>query len=149
LPHLIKKSTHNDLNPNNILFDGKKTYLINWEAAGLDDPFIDLAIVCNNFIIEPSLQNHFLAGYFAAQPTSEQLEKLHWMRQISYAYYALHFLSFAAEAGLALLDENIDSIPDVLAWKVGYQGGLYSLKAPLDFLLYGMVQVKMSLQQMK
>lgn len=48
-PHLTRASCHNDLNCKNILFKDK-IYFIDWEAAGIEDPFFDLATLCNEFI---------------------------------------------------------------------------------------------------
>jgi aminoglycoside phosphotransferase (APT) family kinase protein len=35
--------SHNDLNPGNVVWDGARAWLIDWEAAGLSHPFYDLA----------------------------------------------------------------------------------------------------------
>ncbi len=40
-------SSHNDLNPNNILFDGRQAWVIDWEAAFRNDRYVDLATVAN------------------------------------------------------------------------------------------------------
>ena len=37
--------SHNDLNPSNILWDGTRTWLVDWEVAGLTHPFYDLAVL--------------------------------------------------------------------------------------------------------
>ena len=51
----VNKSSHNDLNPNNILYDGEKFTLIDWESAGLSDPFFDLATVSNFMIFDEKI----------------------------------------------------------------------------------------------
>ena len=35
--------SHNDVNPSNMLFDGKHIMLVDWEQAGRNDPYYDLA----------------------------------------------------------------------------------------------------------
>ncbi|HEY0997135.1 MAG TPA: phosphotransferase [Gemmatimonadaceae bacterium] len=35
--------SHNDMNPGNVLWDGERAWLVDWEAAGLTHPFYDLA----------------------------------------------------------------------------------------------------------
>jgi len=41
-------SSHNDLfKPDNILFDGRRVWLVDWEAAFLNDRYADLAVVAN------------------------------------------------------------------------------------------------------
>ena len=42
-------SSHNDVNPFNVLFDGDRLWLIDWEIAFRNDPFADVACVANNF----------------------------------------------------------------------------------------------------
>ncbi len=37
-------SSHNDPNPQNVLFDGARLWLIDWEAACRNDPMVDVAI---------------------------------------------------------------------------------------------------------
>ena len=44
-------SSHNDLfKPDNILFDGQRIWLVDWEAAFLNDPYADLAAVANQVV---------------------------------------------------------------------------------------------------
>lgn len=149
---LLHISCHNDLNGNNIMFNGQKIYLVDWEAAGLDDPFIDIATICNQFAHQPSQLEYFLQHYFDSTPNAEQREKLHLMRQVSYCYYAMHFLHFAASAGLSLAglsltEVNLDAWPTPQEWLQHYRAREYGLATSHDFLLYAMVQVKASLAQ--
>ena len=44
-------SSHNDLfKPDNILFDGQRVWLVDWEAAFLNDRYADLAVVANQVV---------------------------------------------------------------------------------------------------
>jgi aminoglycoside phosphotransferase (APT) family kinase protein len=36
-------ASHNDINPGNVLWDGTRVWLVDWEVAGLAHPFYDLA----------------------------------------------------------------------------------------------------------
>ena len=42
-------SSHNDFLPRNVLFDGKRLWLIDWENGYRNDPFVDLATALDNF----------------------------------------------------------------------------------------------------
>ena len=35
--------SHNDVNPSNLVYDGERILLVDWDAAGVNDPFYDLA----------------------------------------------------------------------------------------------------------
>ena len=46
----VQVSSHNDVNPFNVLFDGERLWLIDWEIAFRNDPLADVACVANNFV---------------------------------------------------------------------------------------------------
>ena len=55
---------HNDLNPQNIFFNaGVK--LIDWEYAGVNDRYFDLACFCVEFKLSEEMQEAFLEAYFS------------------------------------------------------------------------------------
>lgn len=59
--------THHDLNPKNIIFRNNSIKIIDWEYAGLNDRFFDLACVCVEFSLnkneEKILLNTYLKNY--------------------------------------------------------------------------------------
>jgi thiamine kinase-like enzyme len=57
---------HNDLNPQNILFS-KTIHLIDWEYAGVNDRYFDLASVCVEFDLNTEDEGHFLGHYFSVE----------------------------------------------------------------------------------
>lgn len=57
---------HNDLNPQNILF-AKTIKLIDWEYAGVNDRYFDLASVCVEFDLNKEDEVHFLKSYFTME----------------------------------------------------------------------------------
>jgi len=64
---------HNDLNPQNIFFDDDVKF-IDWEYAGVNDKYFDLASVCVEFGLENEMQGVFLRGYFEGEYNLEKLE---------------------------------------------------------------------------
>jgi len=64
---------HNDLNPQNIFFDdGVK--LIDFEYAGVNDRYFDLASVCVEFGLDMQMQKAFLDAYFEGDYVGDKLE---------------------------------------------------------------------------
>ena len=64
---------HNDLNPQNIFFSDTVKF-IDWEYAGMNDRYFDLACVCVEFGLDNEMQEVFLEDYFEGEDFS--LEKL-------------------------------------------------------------------------
>jgi len=64
---------HNDLNPQNIFFSDDVKF-IDWEYAGVNDRYFDLACVCVEFGLEGEMLEVFLEGYFEGEDFC--LEKL-------------------------------------------------------------------------
>lgn len=57
--------THHDLNPKNIVFTpNKKILILDWEYAGTNDRFFDLATICVEFKFDKIEERVFLNSYF-------------------------------------------------------------------------------------
>ena len=59
-------SSHNDLHPGNLLLQGDRAWLVDWEAALAADCFVDLAAVANFFLENESERDWLLQSYFGA-----------------------------------------------------------------------------------
>ncbi len=55
---------HHDLNPQNILFCSDRIKLIDWEYAGINDKYFDLASISVEFDLDSNKEHIFLASYF-------------------------------------------------------------------------------------
>jgi thiamine kinase-like enzyme len=61
---------HNDLMCGNLVDDGRRLWLIDWEYAGYNSPLFDLANLCSNNQVDEAGQELLLAAYFGAMPDS-------------------------------------------------------------------------------
>lgn len=59
---------HNDLNPKNLLFSNHGVKCIDWEYAGINDRYFDLAAVSVEFLLDEEIEAHFLDSYFETTP---------------------------------------------------------------------------------
>ena len=75
-------SSHNDLNPNNMVFDGEKIWIIDWDAAFKNDRYVDLAITANFYISADEQEDVFLEGYFGNDLNDYNRARFFIMRQI-------------------------------------------------------------------
>jgi len=64
---------HNDLNPQNIFFSDDIKF-IDWEYAGVNDRYFEVACVCVEFRLNEKVQKVFLEAYFNAEYNVEKLD---------------------------------------------------------------------------
>jgi len=84
-------SSHNDLKPENVLFDGERVWLVDWEAGFLNDRYLDLAVVGNFVATNEEEEKTLLRGYFGVEPTEYQRARFYLMRQILHMSYTAVF----------------------------------------------------------
>lgn len=87
-------SCHRDLNPTNILANSDGVFLVDWEVAGLGDPFIDLAQVGIWICRNQEEREELLESYLQRAPHSEEQRRAALARLLALAFYAasFHFL---------------------------------------------------------
>src|SRR6185369_8347917 len=80
-------SSHNDVVPNNILFDGRRLWLIDWESAYCNDPLVDVAIVLDGIARSPELEEVLLRAWLGRTPDESIRARLDVVRAITRLYY--------------------------------------------------------------
>ena len=111
--HVTLAPCHNDLNPGNVLFDGARTWLVDWDAACQGDPLYDLAGLIHWLDLSGERLESLLTAYFDGAPTTHERAKLTLMKQVSWCVYSLIFLLISRrEDGVGDLDAIVpDSLP--------------------------------------
>lgn len=142
--------SHNDLNPNNILCDGKRLWVIDWDVASLNNQYIDLANVANFFIRTEEQENAFLTIYFGQAPAAYQTACFHVMRQISRLLYALLMFRLALQSKPAdyLHNQEMEGI-DLPAFGAMMAAGKSSLAEYDGQLMFGKALINTALVQMR
>jgi len=80
-------SSHNDPHPGNILFDGERLWLIDWETAYRNDPTVDLAIMTMYRASTPELQETLLQAWRGRPSDPELRARVFLMRQLAKLFY--------------------------------------------------------------
>ncbi len=68
---------HCDYQPTNLVISGEKLYVLDWEFAGMNDPFYDIACY-GNAGFDKALS--LLEAYVGHKPTEEELKRLYFHR---------------------------------------------------------------------
>lgn len=123
-------SSHNDLNPANVLYDGRRLWLIDWECAFLADRYVDLAAVANWFTADAAGEELLLATYLGGEPDADQRARFAVMRAVNHVYYGTIFLIAAAaqRPDARLAGETLAGGPSLADLRAGLKAGTFTLQ---------------------
>jgi tRNA A-37 threonylcarbamoyl transferase component Bud32 len=91
-------SSHNDFLPRNLLFDGKRLWLVDWENGYRNDPLVDLAIALDNFAPSLELEEVLLRAWLGETPDRLLRDRLVLVRSLTRLFYAGVLFSASASA---------------------------------------------------
>ncbi|HTO71359.1 MAG TPA: phosphotransferase [Myxococcota bacterium] len=104
-------SSHNDPNPRNVLFDGERLWLVDWETAYRNDPLTDVAIATLELAGTPELRDALVRAWLGRAADRALLARLELMRALARLYYAGTILArFAAAPLRAAPDADLKAL---------------------------------------
>ncbi|MDR3711621.1 MAG: phosphotransferase [Puia sp.] len=127
-------SGHNDLNPNNIIWDGQKTWVVDWDAAFRNDRYVDLATAAIFFVHTDTQEDLFLTAYFGNPPDAYRQSRFFIMRQVCRLVYAILMCKLAHHS------KNAGDTPDP---------GKSSVFSPEGQLLFAKALINAALNDMR
>ncbi|MQX37694.1 choline kinase family protein [Roseospira navarrensis] len=71
---------HNDLLPGNLIDDGERLWLIDWDYGGFNSPLFDLGGLASNNQLAPNQEEGLLEAYFERTPTDDLRRRFHAMK---------------------------------------------------------------------
>jgi len=122
-------SSHNDPVPRNILFDGERLWLIDWESAYRNDPLVDVAIMLDGFAPSPELAGVFLHAWLGGAPDDALYARLALVRAFTRLYYAGVLLSASVAALGAVADGDL-SVPTLPEFQRSLRQGRHKPGTP-------------------
>ncbi|XZF16527.1 phosphotransferase [Chitinophagaceae bacterium MMS25-I14] len=143
-------SSHNDLNPNNVLCENGKIWIVDWDAAFLNDRYVDLATAANFFITAEAQEQNYLNTYFGTPPDNYKMARFFVMRQLCRIIYAMLILNLADRSKPADMTHDADMQSATMA-EVGARAraGAFSLATYEGQLLYGKALLNEALKNMR
>lgn len=141
--------SHNDLNPANILCEGKKLWVIDWDGAGRNNRYLDLAATANFFTQSAEEEQLLLRVYFGREPSEEEQARLFLMRQVSRLIYGLLLTDVAARTCLPgqILNQEMDGFSLGRFGELA-QAGKLSLRTSEGQLFYAKANLNEAFRQM-
>jgi thiamine kinase-like enzyme len=139
-------SCHNDLKPENVLFDGDRVWLVDWEAAFLNDRYLDLCVVANFVVTNDAEEEEYLRIYFGEAPDAYRRARFFLMRQVLHMAYAVVFLIIGS-SGMPV--ELPTELPEFREFHDAIWAGEMSLAAAEAKVRYGLVHWKQVLRNMQ
>lgn len=91
---------HNDLLASNLIDDGTRLWLIDWDYAGFNSPLFDLGGLSSNNALTPELERQMLGAYFDAPATDALVHR----------YQAMKCASLLRETFWSLVSERVSTI---------------------------------------
>jgi thiamine kinase-like enzyme len=74
---------HDDLVPSNLMHDGERVRIVDWEYAGMGDRFFDLGNLSVNAGLDEGDDEWLLTAYWGEPPTARRFATLRLMRLVS------------------------------------------------------------------
>jgi aminoglycoside phosphotransferase (APT) family kinase protein len=122
-------SSHNDILPRNLLFDGQRLWLIDWENAYRNDPLVDLATVLDNFAPSLELEDVLLVASLGRAPDRTLRDRLALMRSLTRLFYAGVLFSASASAPQTTPDSDL-SAPTAAEFERAIRDGRLTAETP-------------------
>ena len=108
-------SSHNDPNARNVLFDGERLWLIDWETAYRNDPMIDVAILADNLAALPEPTGELMRAWLGRPAQAEEVQRLVALRRLTRLYYAGLLIGFGAPPDSRITDLSAPSKAEIEA----------------------------------
>ena len=138
-------SSHNDVNPSNLVYDGTRLLLLDWDSAGSNDPFYDLAVI-SVFLRMDERACLTLLGAYDGEPIATVPARWVYYRRLVAVQCGTMFLHLARRGGHvgATGDETVDETPTLAEVYARMRSGALSPATGEGQWWFGLALVKES-----
>ena len=137
--------SHNDANPSNLVHDGENILLLDWDTAGPNDPFYDLAALAVFLRMDEGTCQRLLTAY-DGEPVSRLPARFAYNRRLVALLCGAVSLQLARNSGHAGAtgEETLDSTPSLGDFYQRMLAGTLSLATGEGQWCFGLALVKES-----
>jgi len=128
--------SHNDVNPTNVLYDGARVLLLDWDVAALNDPLYDVATLAMFFRMDDETCRRLLAAY-DGEPSSALPERFVYNRRLVAVLCGASFLGTSTQG-----TETLEDTPPLAEIYRRMMTGALNLAAPEGRRAFGLALIK-------
>lgn len=121
--------SHNDLNPGNVLWDGTRAWLVDWDVAGLAHPYYDLAALATFLRLDDDVAHGLLALQEQAPVDERGRATFALLRRLVALAAGLSFLKLVPDLAILPAPTRADA-PALQACYAELRAGTMSLQDP-------------------
>lgn len=138
--------SHNDVNPTNLVYDGENLLLFDWETAGPNDPFYDLAAISVFLRMDEGTCARLLAAH-DGEPVTGLPARFAYNRRLIAVMCGTAFLHLARQSGHAgaTVEDTLDSTPGLADFYQRLRSGSLSIATAEGQWRFGLALVKASI----
>jgi Ser/Thr protein kinase RdoA (MazF antagonist) len=138
--------SHNDMNPTNVLWDGTRAWLVDWDASGLTHPYYDLAVLSMFLRLDDALTLDLLTRQESATITPAQAETFRALRKLGAVFCGTMFFRLAGDL-VSTVPQRLDETPTLLQFYARLRTGELALRSPVGQGMFGAAMLKDALTE--
>ncbi len=135
--------SHNDVNPTNLIYDGERLLLLDWEVAGANDPLYDLASIAVFLRMDDDTCRALMEAHDRA-PVPALPERFTYLRRLVGVLCGTLFLHLARLSGHAgaTAGDTLDATPSLIDVYQRMQTGALSVALADGKWAFGLALIK-------
>jgi hypothetical protein len=139
--------SHNDVNPSNVIADGERLLMLDWETAAPNHPYYDLAIAANFLRMDDDGTRLLLEAY--GETAGEVPEAFQYQRRLAAALVGSLFLELAWVGGHggAIGSDTLETTASIGDLYTGMREGAFDIAAPDGQWRFGLAMIKGSVDR--
>jgi thiamine kinase-like enzyme len=136
--------SHNDVNPGNLIWEGERVWLVDWEVTGLGHPYYDLATLALFLRLDDDAAFGLAAMHDGAPLGSEARLNFRAQRKLAGLLCGLTFLGFVPDLSVRSAP-SLEEAPTLSELYQGMQAGQMSLQTPLGQATMGLALLRLGM----
>jgi Ser/Thr protein kinase RdoA (MazF antagonist) len=133
--------SHNDMNPTNVLWDGTRAWLVDWDASGITHPYYDLAVLSMFLRLDDGAALDLLGRQEGTRISAEQADTFRALRRLGAILCGTMFLFLAGDL-TSVVPRHLDETPTLLQFYARLRTGELALRSPLGQAMFGVAMLK-------